>query len=115
VTEYDARGRILLDLRFGHGADSYRAYRYGWIGRPATRPAVAIYRGRVYVSWNGATEVARWQILAGRDRSRLRAFRTIRKRGFETALPAPATPWLAVRALDRKGRTLGTSRAIAQG
>jgi hypothetical protein len=67
---------------------------------------------RVFVSWNGATEVARWQVLAGRSRDELRPFRTVRKRGFETAAPAPGTPWLAVRALDRSGRTLGTSRII---
>jgi hypothetical protein len=113
VTEYDRRGRVLLDLRFGNGgADSYRAFRYQWMGRPATRPAVAAYRGRVYVSWNGATEVTRWQVLAGTKRTQLEPFRVVRKGGFETAAPVPPTPWLAVRALDRSGRVLGTSRVI---
>jgi hypothetical protein len=112
VTEYDARGRIVLDLRFGNGADSYRAFRYQWTGRPATRPAVAVDRRRVYVSWNGATEVVRWQVLGGDERDDLRPFQTVRKGGFETAAPAPPTPWLAVRALDRSGRALGTSRVI---
>jgi hypothetical protein len=112
VTEYDARGRVVLDLRFGDGADSYRAFRYQWTGRPATRPDVAVYGERVYVSWNGATEVVRWQVLGGDDREELRPFRTVRKRGFETSAPAPPTPWLAVRALDRSGRTLGASRVI---
>jgi hypothetical protein len=112
VTEFDAHGRVLLDLRFGRGADSYRAYRYGWTGRPATRPAVAVRGRRLFVSWNGATEVARWQLLGGRSRAALRPLRTVRKRGFETAALAPAAPWLAVRALDRSGRTLGMSRVI---
>jgi hypothetical protein len=112
VTEYDARGRVVLDLRFGRGADSYRAFRFGWTGRPATRPAVAVQRRRLYVSWNGATEVARWQVLAGSERERLRPFRTVRKQGFETSAPAPAFPWVAVRALDRAGRTLATSRVV---
>ena len=113
VTEYDKRGRVVLDLRFGRGADSYRAYRFPWIGRPLTRPAVATQRGRVFVSWNGATEVVRWQILAGRSARDLRPFRTVPKRGFETSAPtSPGLPWISVRALDRAGRALGTSRAV---
>ncbi len=112
VTEYDARGRVLLDLRFGSGADSYRAFRFAWTGRPITRPAVAVHGRRVYVSWNGATEVARWQVLAGRSRKHLRPVRTVRKRGFETSAPVPSVPWLAVRALDRGGRALATSRTV---
>jgi hypothetical protein len=113
VTEYDKHGRVVLDLRFGHRADSYRVFRFPWIGRPLTRPAVAVDHARVFVSWNGATQVARWQILAGRSPADLRPFRTVGKRGFETsAAISPALPWLAVRALDRAGRTLRTSRTI---
>ena len=112
VSEYDARGRVLLDLRLGSGADSYRAFRFGWTGRPGTRPAVAVHGRRVYVSWNGATEVARWQVLGGQSRGNLQPFRTVRKRGFETSAPAPSGPWIAVRALDRAGRALATSRTV---
>jgi hypothetical protein len=112
VTEFDARGRVCLDLTFGPDTDSYRVFRYGWTGRPITRPAVALRGRRVYVSWNGATEVHRWQVLAGTSRTELEPFRTVRKRGFETAAPAPAAEWLAVRALDRSGRSLGLSRVI---
>jgi arylsulfotransferase ASST len=113
VTEYDDRGRVVLDLHFGLGADSYRAFRFPWIGRPRTRPVVAVDRGHIFVSWNGATEVARWQILTGRSPADLRPFRTVGKHGFETSAQVPpALPWLAVRALDRAGRTLGTSRTI---
>jgi hypothetical protein len=111
VTEYDERGRVVLDLRFGRRADTYRVYRFPWIGRPLTRPAVAVHRGRVFVSWNGATEVARWQILAGPRPRDLQPFRTVPKQGFETsAAIATDLPWISVRALDRAGRPLGTSR-----
>jgi Arylsulfotransferase (ASST) len=113
VTEYDKRGRVVLDLRFGRGADSYRAFRFPWIGRPLTRPAVWARRGRVFVSWNGATEVARWQILAGRGPGHLPRFRTVAKRGFETSVRIPIDlRWIAVRALERGGRVLGTSRTV---
>jgi hypothetical protein len=112
VTEFDARGRTLLDLRFGNGADSYRAFRFRWAGRPISRPAVALHRGRVFFSWNGATDVAWWQILGGSDRRRLRTIRTVRTRGFETSAPAPPTPWIAVRALDRHRGRLRLSRPL---
>jgi Arylsulfotransferase (ASST) len=112
VTEFDARGRTLLDLRFGDGADSYRAFRFRWSGRPISRPAVALHRGRIFFSWNGATNVAWWQILGGPDARRLQTIRTVRKRGFETSAPAPRTPWIAVRALDRHGRRLRLSRPL---
>ena len=115
ITEYDRRGRVVLDLRFGGGgSDSYRAFRFEWVGRPRTRPAVAVHRGRVYVSWNGATEVRSWQILAGDRRSDLRAVRTVRKQGFETSAPAPNAPWLAVRALDRRGHSMAISRIVGR-
>ena len=115
VTEFDRHGRVVLDLRFGHGADSYRAYRYQWVGRPVGRPSAALHRRRVYVSWNGATQVARWQILTGSDPRALRPVRTVAKSGFETSAPAPRGPLIAVRALDVRGRSLGLSRPLRRG
>lgn len=47
VTEFDAGGRVLLDMRFGSaGVDSYRAFRLPWTGRPAGPLAVAAARAR---------------------------------------------------------------------
>src|SRR5918992_519576 len=45
VTEFDRAGEVVFDLRFGgKGADSYRAYRAEWTGRPADDPALAARR-----------------------------------------------------------------------
>jgi hypothetical protein len=113
VTEYDARGRVVLDLRFGDlRANSYRAFRFRWLGVPAGPPAIALYHGRVFATWNGATRIARWQLLAGRSPEQLHAVRSVRKTGFETSLAAPASPWVAARALDGRGNVLGSSRAV---
>jgi hypothetical protein len=119
VTEFDRDGDVLFDLRFGgEGADSYRAYRAEWTGRPSDDPALAAARaedGRVtaYASWNGATEVARWQLVAGPDPQRLRPVATVPKAGFETELTArTAEPFVRVRALDADGTVLGTSGAV---
>jgi Arylsulfotransferase (ASST) len=109
VTEYNALGRVVLDLRFVGRVDSYRAFRFPWVGRPAGRPVATLYRGRVFTSWNGATEVRYWQLLAGPNPRSLVAVATVRKRGFETAIPAPYASWLAVRAIGGHGRPLGTT------
>src|SRR4051794_12661138 len=88
VTEFDRAGNVLLDLTFGSGkADSYRAYRATWVGHPTERPAVALEQGNAYVSWNGATEVARWRVLSAGGKTVAEAPR----RGFETALPVPGS------------------------
>jgi arylsulfotransferase ASST len=108
-TEYDNTGRrVLLDARFGYRDDSYRAFRFPWTGRPGGRPAVAVDRRTAYVSWNGATEVARWQLIVdGRPAD------STPRSGFETALPIPAgARKIAVRALTRDGGVLATSRTL---
>ncbi|HEX6024895.1 MAG TPA: arylsulfotransferase family protein [Solirubrobacter sp.] len=98
-SEYDARGRLIFDGRLARGNDNYRAYRGQWAGRPTDRPR-AVRRGRTLrVSWNGATEVAAWQV----------GDKTYRKTGFETSVPAPRRT--TVRALDANGNVLGESRA----
>ncbi len=64
-------------------------------------------------SWNGATGVARWQLLAGPRRDALTVVADARSDGFETAIGATtAQPLVAMRALDASGRTLGTSAAV---
>jgi arylsulfotransferase ASST len=116
VTEFGPHGRTLLDLRFGRaGADSYRAYRFPWVGRPHSKPAVAVEGDTLYASWNGATEVRSWQLLGGPDKKRLRPLLAVPKTGFEAAIPLPSdVPWVAVRALDRLGRSLARSAAVGR-
>ena len=117
-TEFARDGRVLLDGRFGTGkADSYRAYRFPWVGRPTERPALAarIVRGRttVYVSWNGATEVKRWRVLAGRSPAVLALVLDVPKNGFETRIVLPAgARYVRVEALDDGGGVLRSSRVV---
>jgi hypothetical protein len=99
---------VLLDARFGYRADSYRAYRFPWTGHPGGRPAIAVAGGNAYVSWNGATEVARWQLVAdGRPAA------SVARTGFETAIRIPPhATRIAVRALARDGTALATTRTL---
>jgi arylsulfotransferase ASST len=115
VTEFDRAGGVVFDAHFNKGADSYRAYRFPWVGRPSDRPAISVKREddghlTVFASWNGATEVRRWRVVTGPDRTTLRPLVSAVKRGFETALAVKTKPrYLAVQALDAAGRVLGTS------
>jgi hypothetical protein len=117
-TEFGPRGTIVFDGRFawpGARVDSYRAYRFPWIGKPAEPPRVAVERNTAYVSWNGATEVISWELLIGSDKDKLRAVKVVPKTGFETAIPLPSgAAWVAVKALDRKGRSLARSNVVGR-
>ena len=107
-TEFDAAGHVVFDGYFAKDADSYRAYRLNWRGRPAVRPAAAVRRsgGRVtvYASWNGATGVSRWQVLAGPSAHKLKPVRTVARTGFETAIALKTgARMFAVRAVGFSG------------
>jgi hypothetical protein len=113
-TEFGPRGTILFDGRFGRGrVDSYRAYRFRWVGRPHRPPDVAVAGRTLYVSWNGATEVRKWRLLAGADKKSLRPVLTVPKDGFETAIPLRSGGnWVAAQALDSRDRSLARSPAV---
>jgi hypothetical protein len=116
-SEFTAAGELLFDGRIAKGNDNYRAYRGQWTGRPTTKPALVVDGDEAAVSWNGATGVARWQLLAGPRRSALRAVGEPRPRaGFETVLQVPAgAAYVAARALGPRGRALGESPPVEVG
>jgi hypothetical protein len=110
VTEVDRRGHVVFGLRLR--SYSYRAARSEWHGHPPGRPLIQARRQgrrtvRVWASWNGATEVRRWQVLAGSSP----VGRPHRFRGLETSMRVATTARrVAVSALDGRGRTIGQSR-----
>jgi hypothetical protein len=66
----------------------------------------------VYVSWNGATEVASWRVLVGSTPETLTALAVAPKTGFETAIATPASVaggYVAVQALNGAGAVIGVS------
>ena len=97
-------GKLLFDLRLPRDTDTYRAYRMPWRGMPAERPQMAAERDgdkvTAWASWNGATEVTHWELLAGDTPRTLRRVALVRRQGFETELTAETdAQWVAVRAL----------------
>jgi hypothetical protein len=119
VTEFDGGGNVVFDATFSEGDDSYRAYRFPWSATPPGRPAIATAKGRgglktIYASWNGATGVVSWQVLAGDDQNSLEPVGEPQATtGFETVLRAKTNEdVIAVQALDAGGKVLGTSAAV---
>lgn len=115
VTEHDAAGRAILDVELPDGYDSYRGYRFPWTGTPKGRPSVAGTAKAVYASWNGATEVATWELLAGPSADALTPVREVPRAGFETRIPGGEGRFVAVRAKAADGTVLGTSAAERRG
>ena len=120
-SEFSHDGELLFDAHLPPSDDSYRAFRFPWKGHPADAPAVAVDRGphdevALYASWNGATEVATWEVLAGSRPDRLEPLGSVPRDGFETAMAArTAEPYVAVRAKDSSGRVLGASKPVKSG
>jgi hypothetical protein len=70
-------------------------------------------RRRLYVSWNGATEVAAWRLEAGPARDDLQAVLTRPKKSFETSLPVPpGVRFVVAVAVDAQGRDLSRSKPL---
>jgi Arylsulfotransferase (ASST) len=117
ITEFNALGETIYDAQLPAGEESYRVYRLPWQGEPASSPAIAAIKARgattVYASWNGATEVAEWQLLAGGSAARLASASTVARSGFETAIGAPTAGFYQVKALGAEGRVLGSSRVVS--
>jgi EmrB/QacA subfamily drug resistance transporter len=119
-SEYSASGRLLLDAELPWPDVTYRATLAPWVGLPLTRPAGAARRASdattVYASWNGATQVSSWRVLAASAAGRLTAVTSAARSGFETAIPIPAGQRYAtfeLQALDSRGRLLASSRPFS--
>ncbi len=120
ISEYSPNGALLLDAHLPYEMAFYRAFRFPWSGRPQSPPAVLASLNDtgeetiVHASWNGATEVAAWRVLAGKHASgSLAALATVPANGFESSTTLPVKyARVAVQALDSSGHVLGTSRTV---
>jgi len=120
LSEFGPQGQPLFDAHLPTTYESYRAYRLPWSGQPSDSPSAAVVRAKsgrgatVYASWNGATRVASWRLLAGSAPSSLSPVASAARAGFETAIAIPslaAGAYVQVQALDASGAVIGASRA----
>jgi Arylsulfotransferase (ASST) len=111
-TELGPDGTVRLDGSFADGSVSYRAFRFELDASPNGRPATDVVENpdgslTLYVSWNGSTQVARWQLMTGATAATMKPAGTMRRAGFETAIPLPVrSGTVSVVALDAHGKQL---------
>jgi Arylsulfotransferase (ASST) len=120
ISEYANDGSLLFDARLSFDLIFYRGFRFPWSGRPLSPPtAIASLNNTgeetiVHMSWNGASEVASWRVLAGSHPAALRPQTTTQTTGFESSTILPAKyAYAAAQALDSAGHVLGTSHPVA--
>jgi hypothetical protein len=117
-SRFSASGDLVVDARFPTNVESYRAFAAKFVGQPTGPPAVAIETDPVggkivYVSWNGSTEVAAWEVLGG-PAGQLTPLALADWAGFETAISVNSTgPHFQVVALDDAGNKIGSSEVLA--
>lgn len=127
-SEFSADGTALCDVRFSkshllgskHGGPS-QISKGPWTGKPLTKPVVLVTGGKIFVHWNGATEVAEWQLQAQLHSSQddalskspdFHGVARFQKTGFETAIDTQLfdrDTKFRIAALDRRGNELGYS------
>ncbi len=119
-SEYDKKGKLLFEGELPGPNLSYRAMVEQWVGEPLSPPLGAVRQAGgktvVYASWNGATQLVSWRVLAGSEAGRSSAVAVHAKEGFETAIEVPqGAKRFELQALDAHGRVLGTSKPFALG
>jgi hypothetical protein len=118
LSEFGSDGELLFSATFPAESESYRTFRFPWSGKPDGDPTVATEAGTddevtLYASWNGTTEVAKWEVLAGPDPESLEPVGSAPRKGFETEITIETTEvYVGVRAKDSAGRALGTAKAV---
>ncbi|KAK5173856.1 uncharacterized protein LTR77_002537 [Saxophila tyrrhenica] len=129
-SEYNVEGDLLCEYHFAASSmfywarvKSYRTFKvYDWKGEPDYPPTAKIKDGKVYVSWNGATEVKFWKLQGVYvDQSTMKEveddIEIYEKRGFESALILPKSSkygHFRVAALDANQETIRTSRRAGE-
>lgn len=119
MTEFTESGDLVFEaIMMSSRFQTYRAYKMNFTGQPADKPVVkasvqasaqGFMNTVIFVSWNGATEVAEWRMYATEEGHNT-LVGTALKTGFETAFVATGYHKMVfVEAVDRSGRSLGNS------
>ena len=125
MTEFNAAGDIVFDATHTGTVipdlgvnSSYRTYKGNWTGIPQGKPAIAVDPAgtKVWASWNGSQSTTKWEVLSGPDVDSLSKVGESAWNDFETEIATSGLGAVtAVRAVDKNGKTLGQSKAVAVG
>ena len=139
--EYTNQGDLVRDVQYsplkpghsfvgGGSVSSYRVFKQSWHGYPTWPPSLAVGNdSKIWVSWNGATEVRIWAVYACNTEASLgleegswkapeaalvglKPLTTVRRQGFETGIVigAWASAFVKVAALDGEGNVIGVTQ-----
>ncbi|KAK2760372.1 hypothetical protein FQN54_002442 [Arachnomyces sp. PD_36] len=129
-TEHNSTGQTVMDVQISpwhspeipDALDNYRAYKMDWSATPWWDPTIAPRKNStgglvVYVSWNGATEVAEWVVRGADTESPEDEAEMLTKSpraGFETKLTIGETAWRYIwaEAVDIEGNVLRSSEVV---
>ncbi|MFL5779693.1 MAG: arylsulfotransferase family protein [Thermoleophilaceae bacterium] len=114
LTEFTRDGDVTFESHISPtNDDTYRAYRLPWQNATGeNKPDARAYTDGdgtdVYVSWNGATNVAEWVVQAGDDPDHLSKVTTSGWEDFETKIRLEGAPkYVRVKGLSTGGALLG--------
>lgn len=120
-SEFTPEGECVMEARFRSDRySSYRSYKYEFSAFPSWPPDLSVTTHRsqtghastiFYVSWNGATHIARWNFYAQASQySEPVLIGSVPKTGFETAFSSDGyMDWVSVEAVHVNGTALGRS------
>ncbi|KAK7429680.1 hypothetical protein QQZ08_003706 [Neonectria magnoliae] len=139
-TEHLPNGTVVLDVQRGAlpdiagvkpnmGMTVYRAWKMDWVGRPPWGPDIASVsqvsqlnttsNATIYVSWNGNTEIDRWELHAGDDPKNITVYHrrvgNSTRMGFETPITLNGEDiprYVKAAALDKYGEVLGFTASV---
>jgi len=117
-SEFNSAGQLLFDASEASGYGSYRGFRFQWSGTPALPPSAVAYVSAdgsidVHAVWNGAMQVASWDVYAGATDNSLSLVTSVPWNGLDTKVSVPGTVnAIQIAALDPSGNTIATSATI---
>ena len=125
-SEHTRDGRMIMEARMvPNWIGTYRGFKYEFVGLPSDPPDVvskAFSHGNqansthttVHVSWNGATEVSRWNLYKSTEDGSTEVRIASKKReGFETAIDCDGfASFVVVQGIGKDGKPLGKSKVI---
>jgi hypothetical protein len=118
-SEFDPNGNLLFDVSMANGYSSYRGFRLPWVAAPAGGPTLSVVANSdgtttVDAIWNGATQVANWNVMGGASSGSLALLESAPWAGLVTSVTLTTSASdIQVVAVDAAGNTLGQSPVLA--
>ncbi len=121
MTELDSGGKPVFEMAFDQPYVSYRAFMAPWEGTPDTDPTLAFKADQsgltLGYSWNGATDVASYDVFGGSQPLSLKQIGQQTADDFEVQTHLTNVPdgecYFQVAALDKTGHELGRSKVVS--